>query len=51
MIGVVRTSTYAGSNMAMRYPEGNKRLAMIGNAVLKLVVLEDLRAADLPRSK
>jgi dsRNA-specific ribonuclease len=41
----------AGSNMAFRYPEGNKRLAMIGDAVLKLVVLEDLRAADLQRGK
>ncbi|KFZ19309.1 hypothetical protein V502_03722 [Pseudogymnoascus sp. VKM F-4520 (FW-2644)] len=39
----------AGSNMAFRYPEGNKRLAMIGDAVVKLVVLEDLRVADSPR--
>ncbi|OBT76529.1 hypothetical protein VF21_05435 [Pseudogymnoascus sp. 05NY08] len=39
----------AGSNMAFRYPEGNKRLAMIGDAVLKLVVLEDLRAVDSQR--
>ncbi|KFY98408.1 hypothetical protein V500_01677 [Pseudogymnoascus sp. VKM F-4518 (FW-2643)] len=36
----------AGSNMAFRYPEGNKRLAMIGDAVVKIVVLEDLRVAD-----
>ncbi|KFY05166.1 hypothetical protein O988_00217 [Pseudogymnoascus sp. VKM F-3808] len=39
----------AGSNMAFRYPEGNKRLAMIGDAVVKLVVLEDLRVTDSPR--
>ncbi|KFZ19976.1 hypothetical protein V501_00374 [Pseudogymnoascus sp. VKM F-4519 (FW-2642)] len=39
----------AGSNMAFRYPEGNKRLAMIGDVVVKLVVLEDLRVADSPR--
>lgn len=41
----------AGSNMAFRYPEGNKRLAMIGDAVVKLVVLEDLRVTDSPRGK
>lgn len=41
----------AGSNMSFCYPEGNKRLAMIGDAVLKLVVLEDLRATGLQRGK
>lgn len=41
----------AVSNMALRYPEGNKRLAMIGDTVVKLVILEDMRAADSPRGK
>ena len=41
----------AGSNMAFRYVEGNKQLAMIGDVVLRLVVLEDLRAANSPRRK
>lgn len=36
----------AGSNMANLYPEGNKRLAMIGDTVLRLVLLEDLRSKD-----
>ncbi|OBT63704.1 hypothetical protein VE03_06134 [Pseudogymnoascus sp. 23342-1-I1] len=39
----------SGSNIAYRYPEGNKRLAMIGDVVLKLVVLDDLRSRNIPR--
>ncbi|KFY32893.1 hypothetical protein V495_08635 [Pseudogymnoascus sp. VKM F-4514 (FW-929)] len=36
-----------GSNTAFLYPEGNKRLAMIGGAVLKLTVLDDLRPRNM----
>lgn len=39
----------SGSNVAHIYPEGNKRLAMIGDVVLKLVVLEDLRPQNMNR--
>lgn len=41
----------SGSNMAYVYPEGNKRLAMIGDAVLKLALLDILRSQNLPRGK
>lgn len=41
----------SGSSAASQYPEGNKRLAMIGDAVLKLILLEDLRSHNLPRGK
>lgn len=41
----------AGSNTMHTYPEGNKRLAMIGDAVLKTVILEDMRRANASRSK
>ncbi|KFY31752.1 hypothetical protein V493_00834 [Pseudogymnoascus sp. VKM F-4281 (FW-2241)] len=39
----------SGSNAAYLYPEGNKRLAMIGDAVSKLAILGDLRARNIPR--
>lgn len=39
----------SGSNVAHIYPEGNKRLAMIGDVVLKLIVLEDLRPRNMNR--
>lgn len=41
----------SGSNAAFLYPEGNKRLAMIGDVVLKLVVLLDLRPRNMPKGK
>jgi hypothetical protein len=41
----------SGSNMAYKYPEGNKRLAMIGDVVLKLALLDILRALNMPRGK
>lgn len=41
----------SGSSAAFLYPEGNKRLAMIGDVVLKLVVLDDLRSRNMPRGK
>ncbi|OBT74343.1 hypothetical protein VF21_06888 [Pseudogymnoascus sp. 05NY08] len=39
----------SGSNMAYMYPEENKRLAMIGDAALKLAILDALRSRNLPR--
>ncbi|KFY83837.1 hypothetical protein V500_09875 [Pseudogymnoascus sp. VKM F-4518 (FW-2643)] len=39
----------SGSSAAFLYPEGNKRLAMIGDVVLKLVVLLDLRPRNMPK--
>lgn len=41
----------AGSNMTFQYPEGNKRLAMIGDAVLKLALLADLRSSNMTRGE
>lgn len=41
----------AGSTLQHLYPEGNKRLAMIGDAVIKLALLEDLRETDTSRSR
>lgn len=41
----------SGSNAAYLYPEGNKRLALIGDAVLRLVVLDDLRPQNMTRGK
>lgn len=41
----------SGSNTAHMYPEGNKRLAMIGDAALKLAILDGLRSRNLPRGK
>ncbi|KFY46875.1 hypothetical protein V494_00285 [Pseudogymnoascus sp. VKM F-4513 (FW-928)] len=38
-----------GSNAAFLYPEGNKRLAMIGDVVLKLIILDDLRTRNMAR--
>lgn len=40
-----------GSNMAYMYPEGNKRLAMIGDVVLKLALLDILRSQNIPRGE
>ncbi|OBT56371.1 hypothetical protein VE04_03498 [Pseudogymnoascus sp. 24MN13] len=39
----------SGSDTAHMYPEGNKRLAMIGDAALKLAILDALRSRNLPR--
>ncbi|KFY02952.1 hypothetical protein O988_01770 [Pseudogymnoascus sp. VKM F-3808] len=36
-----------GSNAAFLYPEGNKRLAMIGDSVLKPIILDDLRPRNM----
>lgn len=41
----------SGSNAAYLYPEGNKRLAMIGDAVFKVAILGDLRTRNIPRRK
>jgi ribonuclease-3 len=37
--------------MACCYPEGNKRLAMVGDAVLELALLGDLRLKNLTRGE
>ncbi|KFX86881.1 hypothetical protein V490_08759 [Pseudogymnoascus sp. VKM F-3557] len=36
-----------GSNTAFLYAEGNKRLAMVGVSVLKLIILDDLRPRNM----
>ncbi|KFY16796.1 hypothetical protein V492_01089 [Pseudogymnoascus sp. VKM F-4246] len=38
-----------GSNAVFLYSEGNKRLAMIGDVVLKLIILDDLRTRNMAR--
>jgi hypothetical protein len=40
-----------GSNAAFLYPEGNKRLAMIGDSVLKPIILDDLRPRNMTIGK
>jgi len=38
-----------GSNTQSLYPDGNRRLAMVGDAVLKLVLLEDMLPTNATR--